>query len=411
MKKRMVILAVAGILTLSSLTGCGKIKDTDVVATVGDTEITADVANFYARYTQAQYESYYSAYFGDNMWETEVEEGQTYEEYVKDSLLESLETMVLLEAHMDDYDVELSDDETQAIKDAAAEFVEANEEDTRDKVSGTQEAAERVLTLLTIQQKMTTAIEADADTEVSDDEAAQKSMEYVEYTYTTTDDDGNSVDMTDEEKEEVKEQAEAFAKGAKDADDFDAYAEDQGVTASTLTFDSETTSPSEDLIAVADELDEGEVSDVVETDDGCYVAKLTSLFDQDATDSKKETIISERKSELYESTCEEWKDAVDITVNKKVWKKISFTDLTVTIKETETEDETSDTDDGDLTVETSDGVNVETEDGEVVSGSDETSEDVTDETTDETTDESSEDTSEDGDTAADENAGDAEVNE
>ena len=48
MKKRALILAMAGILS-TSLTGCGSLKDDAVVVKAGDTEITAGVANFYAR--------------------------------------------------------------------------------------------------------------------------------------------------------------------------------------------------------------------------------------------------------------------------------------------------------------------------------------------------------------------------
>ena len=68
MKKRAVILLLAGVLAAGSLTGCGGLEDSDVVATVNDTDITADVANFLARYTQAQYETYYAGYMGDDMW-------------------------------------------------------------------------------------------------------------------------------------------------------------------------------------------------------------------------------------------------------------------------------------------------------------------------------------------------------
>ena len=67
MKKRLLILALAGMMAVTTLTGCGSFKDSDVVVTVDDTEVTADVANFYARYLQAQYETYYSAYIGDDM--------------------------------------------------------------------------------------------------------------------------------------------------------------------------------------------------------------------------------------------------------------------------------------------------------------------------------------------------------
>ena len=301
MKRRVMILAVAGMLAVASLTGCSKMNDTDVVVTVGDTEITADVANFYARYTQAQYETYYGSYLGENMWEQEAEEDKTYEESVKDSLLEQLETMAVLEAHMADYDVSLTDDENQAIQDAAAEFTEANAKKSAEKVSGTEEAVERVLTLMTIQQKMMNAIQDKADTEVSDEEAAQKSMEYVVFSYVEADENGNTVAVSDEEKAELKEQAEQFAEGAKAAEDFEAYAEEQGMETTTYTFDSETTTPDEDLIAAADALDEGGVTDMIETEGGCYIAEVTSLFDREATDSKKESIISERKSELVYS--------------------------------------------------------------------------------------------------------------
>ena len=49
MKKKVLTLALTGMLAVTSLTGCGSLKEDDVVATVGDQKITAGVANFYAR--------------------------------------------------------------------------------------------------------------------------------------------------------------------------------------------------------------------------------------------------------------------------------------------------------------------------------------------------------------------------
>lgn len=337
MKRKILMLAMAGTLAVTSLTGCGSFKEDDVAVTVDDKEITAGVANFYARYIQARYETYYSSYFGDDMWNSEAAEGETYEESVKNYVLEELETMVLLEEHMDDYEVSLSDEEKQVIEDAVKEFEEANALEDKEQVSGSEETVKRVLTLMAIQQKMEDAIQAGADTEVSDEEAAQKSMQYVFFSYTTTDEDGESVDMTDEEKAEVNSKAEAFAEGAASAEDFSAYATEQGMEANTATFDAEATSPSEDLIQAADALEEGGVTDVIETDSGCYVAKVTSLLDREATDSEKQTIINERKEQLYSDTCEEWLDEADIKVNDSVWKKVSFNDLSVTMKEQTTE--------------------------------------------------------------------------
>ena len=61
MKKRLFALALAGVLAAATLTGCGSLKGDETVATVDDTKIDADLANFFARYTQATYETYYSA--------------------------------------------------------------------------------------------------------------------------------------------------------------------------------------------------------------------------------------------------------------------------------------------------------------------------------------------------------------
>lgn len=335
MKKRAVILLLAGVLAAGSLTGCGGLEDSDVVATVNDTDITADVANFLARYTQAQYETYYAGYMGDDMWSGESEEGKTYEDTVKDSILESLENMYLMEEHMDEYDISLSDEEKNSIKEAASQFDSENGLAEKEKVSGNTDTVERVLELLTIQKKVQDAVKAGADTEVSDEEAAQKSMQYVTFSFTTTDEEGNSVDLTDEEKEELKATAESFAAGAAGAADFAAYATEQGQTSQDATFDAESATLPTQLVEAADALGEGETTGVVEGDNGYYVARVTSLLDREATDTKKQEIVSERQQELMDETIAGWREDADIEVHERVWDKIEFTTLTVTMKQDE----------------------------------------------------------------------------
>lgn len=344
MKARLGICAAAGVLAMTVLAGCSSSLNEDaVVLTVGDSELTADVANFYARYTQAQYETYYAGYLGEDMWNSEAEEGVTYEESVKDGIMEQLEIMLVLEDHMADYDIALTDAEKEVIKEQAKKFDEANSLENKEKVSGSSETVERVMTLMTIQEKMMNAIRSGADTEVSDEEAAQKSMQYVFYSYTASEEEtGSDTEETEEtdtvDKDSIKAQAEEFAQGAASASDFEAYAEKQGVEVSTATFDSESTNPEAAVVEAADQMEEGEVSEVIETESGCYVVKLTSLLDRDATDAEKETIIEQRKSDLYTETCEGWLDEVDIDVNESVWKKVDFNQISVIIKNDESED-------------------------------------------------------------------------
>jgi hypothetical protein len=336
MKKRLFALALAGVLAAVTLTGCGSLKGDETVATVDDTKIDADLANFFARYTQATYETYYSAYLGEDMWNSDASDGETYEESVKSSVLKSLEDMILLEKHMEDYDVSITDEDKAMIKETTQQFLNDNSLDDKNLVSGSEKTVNRALTLMAVQQKMRTAIQAGADTEVSDEEAAQKSMDYVFISYQTKDDSGNSKDVSDDEKAQLKSQAEAIASGLKEGGDLNALVEEQGATVQTLTFDKDTTSPDEDLIKAADALGEGESTDVIETEKGCYVAKVTSLLDRTATDSKKSQIVQERQKKLYDDTVKKWRKKADIKVHKGVWEKVSFQKVSVKMK-TETQ--------------------------------------------------------------------------
>lgn len=331
MKKRAVICLLAGMLAAASLSGCGSFDGSDVVVTVDDKEITADLANFLARYTQAQYETYYAGYLGDDMWNSDGADEESYEETVKSSILESLENMYLLEAHMDDYNISLTEEEN-SIKAAAKQFDENNGLEEKEKVSGDTETVERILELMTIQKKVQDAVMAGADTEVSDEEAAQKKMQYVTFSFTTTDEEGNSTEMTDDEKAELKTKAEQFASGAVSATDFSAYASQQGYEAVEGTFDSESTGYPEALVKEMDQLQEGGTTGVVEGDGGYYVARVTSLLDREATDTKKSEIVQERQQELLDDTISKWRDDAKIDVNKRVWKKVDFNKLSVTMK-------------------------------------------------------------------------------
>lgn len=341
--KKAAVLTAVGVLAATTVTGCsGSINTDAVVATVGDDEITLGVANFYARMTQVQYETYYAGMMGttgEAMWTQEAGEDQTYEESVKDGLMENLENMYLISQHAAEYDVSLTEEEEDAIADAAAQFDEDNTDEAKETVSGYRKDIEEFLRLATIQTKMDSKMREGVDEEVSDEEAAQKAMKYVFFSYTTTDDSGNSTELTDEEKENLKTDAQSLVDRVNAGEDISTVAEELGQTAYDLTFDSDSTSPNEDLIAAVDAFEtEGQVTDVIEADTGLYVGQLTSLLDRDATDQKKTSIVEERRQEQYDSLLEEWRNATDIKVDEKVWDKVDFEDTGVTIITSETED-------------------------------------------------------------------------
>ena len=346
--KRAAVLTVAGLLAAGTLAGCsGSINTDTVVATVGDEDITLGVANFYARLMQGQYETYYAGMMGmtgENMWTQEVEEGKTYEQTVKESIMTELENLYLISQHAADYEVSLTEDEEDAIREAATQFDELNSNETKELVSGYRKDIEKYLELLTIQNKMDGKMKEGVDEEVSDEEAAQKAMRYVYFSFSSTDDSGNTVDLSDEEKDALRDDAQTLADRVKNGEDMTEVAEEMGLTVNDLTFDEESTGPNEDLVAEVNGFtEEGECTDPIESDIGIYVGQLTSLLDRDVTDQEKNNIVEERRQEQYDSLLEEWRDAVTIEVDEKVWEKVDFNDVGVTIITPEEETEGSET--------------------------------------------------------------------
>ena len=346
--KRAAVLTAAGVLSAGMLAGCSGTIDTGaVVATVGEEDITLGVANFYARMMQGQYETYYAGMMGmtgEDMWAQEVEDGKTYEQAVKDSVMTELENLYLISQHAAEYEVALTEDEKDAIREAAQQFDENNSDETKEAVSGYRKDIEKYLELLTIQNKMDDKMKEGVDEEVSDEEAAQKAMRYVYFSFSSTDDSGNTVDLSDEEKDALREDAQTLADRVKDGEDMTEVAEEMGLTVNDLTFDDESTGPNEDLVAEVNGFtEEGESTDPIESDIGIYVGQLTSLLDRDATDQEKNNIVEERRQEQYDSLLEEWRDAATIEVDEKVWEKVDFNDVGVTIITPEEETEGSET--------------------------------------------------------------------
>ena len=85
--KKTVVLATVAALAITTLAGCG-VKDSEIIAKVGEQKITAGVANFFARFQQSSIEGYYASYYGEDFWGQEYQEGETFEQNMKKSIMQ-----------------------------------------------------------------------------------------------------------------------------------------------------------------------------------------------------------------------------------------------------------------------------------------------------------------------------------
>lgn len=349
LSKKLIVMITLICTIATFFTGCTSINGNEVAATLDGEEIKADFVNFYLRLQQANYEYSYMSIFGSDMWTTDMTgTGVEYQETVKTSAMTNIQEMLILEKHTSDYDVSLTDEEVAAIDAAAESFMADNDKETIKIMTASKEIVARVLTLYTIQYKMEEAIIADADREVSDEEAAQKTIQYLFFsTADTTDTDGNTVALTDEEKAEIKEKAQGILDLAKVSGDLQAAATeiDDTLTVSTASYGTDDTDVADELKTAGDALAEGDFADLIETDSGFYIVKLQSEFDEEATATRKEEIIAEREQALFDEVYGAWEEESDFVIKEKVLEKISFSKHSVTlyVPETESTEATSDT--------------------------------------------------------------------
>lgn len=336
-RKRIAALALtAALIAGVGMTGCGSALDSDaVVATVNGKEISLGLANCLAQYTAVTYDTYYMQYFGDDMW-TKDTGGTTMTDSVKENTLEQLEEYYLLEEHMADYGVALTAEDTAAIDQAAAQFLSDNTEEGLQTMGATEEYVKEMLRLGTLQKKMRDAIVADVDRNVPDEECAQKTISYVRVSKSA----GGSSDSEEEKSEELAAEAKEKAQKILDAamagsqeDPLKAAAEKEDATVLTCSYgkndleESEENNPPLDIEALqaADKLEEKELSKkLIETDNYFYIVRMDSLFDEEATENERESIISVRESDLYTETVDGYKESASWTINEKVWEPVNF---------------------------------------------------------------------------------------
>ena len=298
-KIRIISVMMAVLIMSLGIVGCqNKIKDlNETVAILNDKEISIGVANFLTKYRQASYETYYGSLFGDDMWNQDIYgDGRTLAQSTKEDIMSSIEEMYLLDEHKGEYNVELTDADNTKILKAAEDFMAANSKEAIEKTSASTEIIEEVLRLFTVRAKVYDAIVAKADTNVSDEEAAQRTFSYLRFNLTgKTDESGNTVEYTDDEKNKIREDAKAYLERAKAGETLDDLAKEADTMVLKYSYgsdESENGTMDKTVIEAADKLNEGELSEVIESEDVVYIIRLDSTFDAEATASKKEEIIN-----------------------------------------------------------------------------------------------------------------------
>lgn len=340
MKNR--IIAAAGGLFLAAATflaGCGKADGSKTAFSVNDHALSMGTAVFFLRSNQASTASIMSAYgYGNGgMWDTQTgtnssSEPVSYGEDFKKSIQDAMIKDMLLREHAEEYKVTLPE-ELQDEMQKAASSLYADNPASMEQNGIQEENIREALELLTWSNLLYEPMTADVDTNVSEEESAMSTLTYARVNFQTYDEKGQPKELTEAEKKDKKDHLEILlqqvqkSKNPAEADITSmAAAVDSDIMVSSSSYNKESTNLPEAVYKEARSLADGEISgEILDTGDACYLIRQDKKLDPDATASKKESIISQRKTEAYEAKLDEWQKAAKISI-EKAWEKVKVTD-------------------------------------------------------------------------------------
>lgn len=310
-------------------TGCSKgagPNNTAEAVNVDGVSIPLGEVNFYLRYQQTQMQSWYGMYFGEDFMNQDLTGmGTPYGVSMRDGVVETLTEYYLVEAHAEELGVSLTDEEKNKASEAAKAFLAANDSKTLKAMSADEATVTHVLELFALQAKVYADRAATIDTEVDPDEVARKRISYVfSSTEGDTDEEGNITDLTEDELAQKKAQMEGLLAEAKESGDLTAAAEARDLTADSTIYGKDDSVLDEAVQSAADALSDGEFSDVIEAENGYYIVYMETTYDEEATQSATESLLSQREAEAYSAWLDPLKEAAEITTNDEVLESLSF---------------------------------------------------------------------------------------
>lgn len=333
--KKLVAIAMAALLGVS-VVGCSSgVKSDDVVATVNGKEITAKQYEI----TLALYKQSLEAMYGPSIWDTEIEKGVKYKDKFKDLMLDQ---MVSIEAVYE-----------QAKKDNLLPSKEEVDKSFKEMKKGidADEAYKKSLEeigandeFLKVQQEQDLALQNfkanfDKTTKVSDEEIKkyyeEKKSEFYKdevkasHILISTLDENNK-ELSAEKKKDAKKKAEDVLKKVKSGEEFAAlakeYSDDKGSGSEggDLGFFGKGVMVPE-FEEAAFSLKVGEISEIVESQFGYHIIKVTDKVDEQLPlEEVKETIQKTLLAQKYNEAIEKITKDAKVEKNEDVIKKVKF---------------------------------------------------------------------------------------
>lgn len=305
----LIMLILAVILTVCS---CGRTK---VVFTTGlgkhdifriDSKIcTYPEAMVVLTNIKNQYENM----FEDDIWHEEFN-GQTLEDYVKEETIQRLSRIKCMDLLAKEKNITLTEKEQEKVKKAAKEYYSSLNQDEITYMEVDEDILVNLYEQYALAAKAYDNITKNVQEEVSDDEARVATVQQVFVKYT-------------DDMDSARKEAKKILKKAKEGEDFTRLTDlNPDRVQGTITFGRG--DMPDVYVEAAFELEEGQISDVIKTEEGYYIIKCICRLERSLTDENRKKIMKERRESVFRNEYDSFVSELSSEFNDEAWEEVTL---------------------------------------------------------------------------------------
>ncbi len=303
----------------------GDITENSIVITIGNTGVKYSEVKNYCYLLKCQYEGIY----GNKLWDYSIGEDTTIGDEAKQEVVNMITQLRVIKKTAQEQEITLTADERdEALQQAEELIAAAGAKDKEEYCLSIQGLAELYEDNI-LAEKMFYIATDEANTKVSDDEARQVDIQYIQIMTSGTDRNGNKVTMDEKTKYLTLKRAKKLRKEAANTDDFESFAQentDSSQISVTIGKDSDILGGSATDTAL--KMSKGEISSVIESsaggNTGYYILYCVNDNNEDATYKRKEEIIENRQTNMFREKYAEWLEEADVNISQDFWENFKI---------------------------------------------------------------------------------------
>lgn len=303
------------------LTSCSRItksfKDNQILRVDGE-YVTDRQAKVLLCVMKEKYESM----FGEEAWSEKFGDA-SLDEYVKEQVQTQLVQLASMQLLAEKQKISLSKKEEKRAENAANTFWNLFSKQQKKEVGFAKKEVLQLYRQYALADKVYRQLTKSVNKEISDDQARSIDVQVILFKSYTTGEDGSRVSLGAEERKLVTDTAYVVWQQAAEGQSFDTLASqfNQSGQVEYHLGRGEMGDPAFDEAAF--KLSNGEISSLVEGEEGIYIIKCISNYNQVETDANKKAIYEEECAKVLNKAYDKFMKNVEVEVNQKAWGKVS----------------------------------------------------------------------------------------